>query len=431
MNYSTQNAKIETITEKALIAGMDAGSEIHYAGAFDWRGYEYSKKAFLFSNTEAGFVSLLKWMQNIANDNGKEEFMPGMEPAGHYWFDPGKFLQDNDIKPVLVNPYHVKQSKELDGNNPTKNDRKHPKVIAGLIKDGRFSYQYLPERIYAELRNASNLRFQTQEELTRVMNRISRWFSIYFPEYKDVYGNSDAKSGMMVLQQAPLPADIKVSGVDGVNKIWRDAKLRGAGMKRAQKLVEAAEHSIGSREGLTTARMEIKNLLADYERYSERMDELADLMDGLIREIPYEDKVLRIKGIGIKTISGFAAETGHIRRFDNPKQIQKLAGYALVEESSGKHQGESWISRRGRKHLRYLLFEALLSLASKNEEFKELHYYYTHREENPLKKNQPFAAVSCKFLRTAYKILTTGADYDGTKMMNDMKRPQKQMLQGA
>lgn len=143
--------------------------------------------------------------------------------------DLGKFLQDKGIKPVLVNPYHVKQSKELDDNNPSKNDRKDPKVIAGLIKDGRFTYPYLPEGVYAELSSASNLRFQTQEELTRILNRIARWFSIYFPEYKDVYGKSDSKSGLMILEQAPLPADIRALGVDGVNKIWREAKLWGVG----------------------------------------------------------------------------------------------------------------------------------------------------------------------------------------------------------
>lgn len=159
MNCNTQNAKIETIKEKTLVVGIDVGSETHYARAFDWRGYEYSKKAFPFSNTEAGFVSFLEWMQDIAKDNGKEELVPGMEPTGHYWFDLGKFLQDKGIKPVLVNPYHVKQSKELDDNNPSKNDRKDPKVIAGLIKDGRFIYPYLPEGVYAELRSASNLRF--------------------------------------------------------------------------------------------------------------------------------------------------------------------------------------------------------------------------------------------------------------------------------
>ena len=65
MNCNTQNAKIETIKEKTLVVGIDVGSETHYARAFDWRGYEYSKKAFSFSNTEAGFVSFLEWMQDI------------------------------------------------------------------------------------------------------------------------------------------------------------------------------------------------------------------------------------------------------------------------------------------------------------------------------------------------------------------------------
>ena len=37
------------------------------------------------------------------------------------------------MRPVPVNPHHVKKSKELDDNNPTKNDRKDPKDIAGLI----------------------------------------------------------------------------------------------------------------------------------------------------------------------------------------------------------------------------------------------------------------------------------------------------------
>ena len=45
------------------VVGIDVGSETHYARAFDWRGYEYSAKAFQFSNTEAGFASFLTWMQ--------------------------------------------------------------------------------------------------------------------------------------------------------------------------------------------------------------------------------------------------------------------------------------------------------------------------------------------------------------------------------
>lgn len=45
------------------------------------------------------------------------------------------YLAENDIKLVMVNPYHEKQSKEMDDNSQTKNDRKDPKVIAKLVTE--------------------------------------------------------------------------------------------------------------------------------------------------------------------------------------------------------------------------------------------------------------------------------------------------------
>jgi transposase len=423
MKSNTQNTKIEAVTENTLVVGIDVGSEFHYARAFDWRGIEYSKKPFKFSNTEPGFTEFKAWILHIQTAHGKDAVVPGMEPTGHYWFNLGKFLQEAGIRPVLVNTHHVKKSKELDDNNPTKNDRKDPKVIAGLINAGRYSYPYLPDGVYAELRTASNLRFQMQSELTRIQNRISRWFSIYFPEYKDVYGSLDAKSGMMILKTAPLPEDIMALGVEGVNKIWREAKLKAVGIKRAKTLVEAAEHSIGSREGSTAARLEIHMLLEDHESRAMRLQEIMTLIETLVKQIPMAEKLMEIKGVGIRTVSGFLAEVGDISRFDNPKQLQKLAGLAIKENSSGKHKGETTISKRGRKRLRYLLFEVAMSLVSKNAEFAELHRYYTTRANNPLKKMQSLMAVACKLIRIFYAMLTKEVDYDPQKMVSDIRRP--------
>ena len=280
------------------------------------------------------------------------------------------------MKPVLVNPHHVKKSKELDDNNPTKNDRKDPKVIAGLVKEGRYMIPYLPESVYADLRTASNMRFQIQSEITRIQNRISRWFNIYFSEYKTVYGKPDAVSGMMILKQAPIPEDILTLGVEGVNQIWRDAKMRAVGKKRAQILIEAARHSVGAKEGSMAARMEIRMLLEDYESRNNRLQDVMTLIEKLVNQIPMAEKLMDIKGVGIKTVSGFLAEVGDVSRFSNPKELQKLAGLALVENSSGKHKGQTTISRLGRKRLRYLLFEVAMSLVAKNQEFRELHNYY-------------------------------------------------------
>jgi transposase len=424
MDYNTQNKKIEAITEKTLVIGIDVGSETHFARAFDHRGIEYSKKPFKFSNDEAGFAELKTWILEHMKVHDKDKVMPGMEPTGHYWFNLGKFLQDNDMKPVLVNPHHVKKSKELDDNTQNKNDRKDPKVIAGLVREGRYMIPYLPDGVYADLRTASNMRFQVQSELTRTLNRISRWFSIYFPEYKTVYGNLDAASGMLVLKKAPLPEDILALGVDGINKIWRDAKMRAVGKKRAQTLVDAAEHSIGSKEGAISARMEMRMLIEDYESRKARLQEIMILVEELVAKIPMAEKLMEIKGVGLKTVSGFLAEVGDISRFKNPKELQKLAGLALVENSSGKHKGETTISRRGRKRLRYLLFEVAMSLVAKNYEFAELHHYYTTRKQNPLKKMQSLMVVAEKLIRVFYVILTKGVDYDPKKMTEDIKRPQ-------
>jgi transposase len=330
------------------------------------------------------------------------------------------------MKPVNVNPHHVKKSKELDDNSPNKNDRKDSKTIAAFVNEGRFYYPYMPVGIYAEIRSLSNLCFQTQEELTRIKNRLARWFSIYFPEYKDVYGDLKVVSGRMVLKATPLPEDIIKLGAEGVNRLWRDAKLSGTGMKQARALVSAAEHSIGSKEAPETARMELKNLLSDMDVHASRMEELLQRIEEKLKEIPHIDNLLAIKGIGMVTVSGFIAEVGDIGRFENPKQLQKLAGYAIVANDSGKHNGESCISYRGRKRLRYVLYEAAISLVGKNAEFREIHEYYRTRKANPLKKMQSVVAVACKSLRIFYAILTKGVQYDPGKLLGDIRRPQIQ-----
>ncbi len=98
MKYNTQNKKIASITEKTLIIGIDVGSQTHYARAFDWRNYEYSRKPFAFSNDESGFLAFKAWMDEIAERHHKGKVIPGMEPTGHYWFNLGAFLQEQGMR---------------------------------------------------------------------------------------------------------------------------------------------------------------------------------------------------------------------------------------------------------------------------------------------------------------------------------------------
>lgn len=88
-------------------------------------------------------------------------------------------------------------------------------------------------------------------------------------------------------RRLPLPEDIRKLGVEGVNRIWREAKLRGTGMKRAKTLVTAAEHSVGSKESPEVARIELKMLLHDIDVYASRVEELLSMLEAKLSEIPY------------------------------------------------------------------------------------------------------------------------------------------------
>ena len=69
-----------------------------------------------------------------------------------------------------------------------------------------------------------------------------------FPEYLTVYKKFDTTTGMMILEEAPLPAMVPALGVDNIVKIWREHKVRGKGasLNRAKTLVDAAHDSVGN-----------------------------------------------------------------------------------------------------------------------------------------------------------------------------------------
>ena len=144
-------------------------------------------------------------------------------------------------------------------------------------------------------------------------------------------------------------------------------------------------------------------------------------IEALLPEVPGSEELLKIKGIGIKAVAGCLAEVGNIRRFNSPKQIQKLAGLSLRENSSGKHKGETTISRRGRARLRGILFNATIPLLATNESFQSIHRHYTERKNNPLKRKQSVIAICCKLIRIFYAILRKGAVYDEQKMLKDIQ----------
>lgn len=67
----------------------------------------------------------------------------------------------------------------------------------------RYSFPYIPEGVYGELRIADKLKDDITKQIISIKNKIHRWLSIYFPEYEKIYSSIDTKSGFLILKETP------------------------------------------------------------------------------------------------------------------------------------------------------------------------------------------------------------------------------------
>jgi transposase len=196
--HSNQNERITQITSSTLIIGVDIAKFKHVARAQDFRGVEFGKPI-SFENSLEGFEFFVNWFRNIMSEHGCEDVVVGMEPTGQYWLNLAHYLREQTIFFGVVNPLHVKKSKELDDNSPTKNDIKDARVIAQLVKDGRYAIPNIPQGIYAELREAMKIREHLSTDLRVVQGRVHNWLDRYFPEFLTVFKDWECKSAIQCL----------------------------------------------------------------------------------------------------------------------------------------------------------------------------------------------------------------------------------------
>ncbi len=420
-----QNQRINRITENTLVVGADIAKKTHVARAIDYRGIELGKEC-VFHNDQEGLMKLALWMEKLGQEHQKTDVVLGIEPTGHYWFPLAAFLKGKDIKVVGVNPHHVNKTKDIEDNSQTKSDYKDAKVIADLVRNGKYTEPNLPTKEYADLRTLMNLREKVMVNLTQVKARVTGWFDRYFPEYPSVFKSWEGKASLMAMKQFPTPEDVISIGARGVLAHWKTEIKQGVGIKRAESLYAAATVSIGLTEGLEAARFELAVLLEQYELYSKQEEQIMAKAMQILEHIPGTQEMLSIPGIGVLTIAGFLAEVGDLEKYDHGQQIIRLAGLNLTENSSGKRKGRTGISKRGRSRLRCLLFRAMLPLVATNAEFKELHKHFTTRSDNPLKKKQSLIALCGKLVRILYTLGTQQKEYDPVAVLGPVRIAQLQ-----
>ncbi|EDL66430.1 IS110 family transposase [Bacillus sp. SG-1] len=418
MNSNT-NHKINQVSEDTMVIGIDIAKKKHFACAMDDRG-RILQKSFPFFQSGAGFDQLDKRIQSLQIQHQKSEVIVGFEPTGHYWMNLAAYLVGQRIRFVMVNPMHVNRTKELDDNLQTKNDQKDARVIASLIRDGRFNYTRTLEGVEAELRNGASLRSKIQEDLTAIKNRMVRWTDLYFPEFHHIF-KSFGKNACAVLEMTPLPIDLYRKSDEDLIYLYKSVEgLQCLSFSKIKKLKSMAKQSIGLTEGLEMARFEMGTLISQFKALSKQLETLSSRLNELAQQMTDYEFVLSVDGLGENTVVELLSETGSLSLYEHPRQLIKLAGLTLRENSSGQHKGQKKISKRGRRKLRAILFRVILPLIQHNIAFKSLYHYYTTRTVNPLKKKEAMVVLCGKLLKILHALCVKRMHFNASLMMRDL-----------
>lgn len=402
-NHSTQ--KLEAITFSTLVVGVDIAKHNQWARFVDCRGIEHDK-AIKFENNRNGFNEILTRIYQICKKEGFDKVVVGMEPTGHYWKAFANFmLKQAKIAVVLVNPYHTKTAKELDDNSQTKSDKKDALTIAKLVKDGRYFETYLPHDIYAELRGLTTTRNSMNKRKKSIINTITAVMDEYFPEFEKVFKHPfKGKAAMHLLKVCPTPKFVLELGEEGVLEEIKKVVKKTVGRKKAVELVETARESIGVDYGEYAARFKVQQLIEELELIIKQLDAVETEMSKALKKTEIAEYLLSIDGMGIVSLAMCLGKLGNPLRFEDARQMSRLAGYNLIEDSSGKNKSGTCISKRGRKNLRCVLYQIAITMVATNKKMRQLYDYLKTREQNPLKKMQALVVISKKILTLIFTL---------------------------
>ena len=419
-----RDIKLEAVTPNTLVVGVDIAKETQWARFVNYRGLELGK-ALKFRNNKNGFDSILASIKAICKNKRFDDVIVGMEPTGHYWKPLANYLLMHRTKVVLVNPYHTKRAKELDDNSQTKNDKKDALTIAKLVCDGRYYTVYMPQDIFAELRVLTNSRMSLMQRHNALKNTITAVMDEYFPEIVTVFKKPlKGKASMQILKSCPFPSLILELGVDGVLVEIKKAVKKTVGRKKAEQLVETAKTSIGVSYGIASAKLKLELMIEEIELLNRQLVQIEEAMDRALTATGFKETILSIPGIGVVTAASFLGEIGDPMRFENPRQISKMAGYNLVEDSSGKSKSGTVISKRGRKNLRSILYQMAMIMVAVNPEMKALYNYLKTRQKNPLKKKQALVVISKKIITVIYNLVKKQTEYKAELVLGEFRKNQ-------
>jgi len=389
-----------------LLVGIDVAKDEHYAFFGTATGKTLFRRL-VFENNLEGFRKLLVQAEAMKVQGGLKKVVFGMEPTANYHKPLGEHLIRCGRQVVLVSGVAAHENrKTLDGRWDS-NDSRDAANVADLVSQGKCMFYEFPVGALQDLRNLLSLkrRFKRVEHGYRVRIR-NHLVAKYFPELDRYYDQSPSTS-LAIVRWCLDPSEI--AGLEYKEFVQRvgSGQRRLSQENRLQAIWKMAVDSVGCEVG-PVVEFEAQVMVEGLKQIQEAIQAIEEKIHEACSQFPEYEFLLSIPGFGPDVSSKVLGAIGDPFRFQNGKQVLKMAGLDLNAKRSGKTSASAIpvISKKGKADLRYALYQAALIASIRNQGFI---VYYTHklrgREKEPGIKTKMRVKLAAKLLLIAWTLM--------------------------
>ena len=390
-----------------LIVGIDVAKDSHKAFFGTPRGKTLLKRL-VFKNDIEGFNRLFNFVEAVKAKHGLKKEVFGLEPTANYHKPLGEYLINCGQTVVLVSGTAVKRNRELLDGRWDKNDTKDSANIADLISQGKCLYYDYPCLPLRDLRNLLSLKRRLKKQEHGVKVRIrNHLLAQYFPEFDKYYGQSESM-GLSIVRWCLAPKIIAgLQYEEFVRLVVPGNRIRASQRERLRTIWEKAADSIGCEVGVAME-FEAKMMVESLKGLRDAIRVTKDKIKEECLYFPEYIYMQTIPGFGPDVSAKVLAAIGNPFRFDNGRQVLKLAGWDLSASRSGNKSETITpvISKKGKAELRYALYQAAHIASSRNQYFV---MYFTNklrgREREKGIKTKMKVKLAAKMLVIAWTLM--------------------------
>jgi transposase len=407
-------------SKNTLIVGIDIGKDTHHAFLGTPAGRTIYRRL-IFENSIYGFDRLLFLIQSQISDKQLTEVVIGVEPTSVYHKPLAEYLIGLGYGVVYVTNAAIKRNRAILDGRWDKNDTKDSANVADLVSRGRCHFYDLPDINLRDIRNLLSLRKRLKKQEHRLMTRIrNNLVAQYFPEFDRSWYRC-RQENLAIVRFCLSPQ--KIAGLS-FDDFCRMVIRRRRGIRQYDRLrhIHAlAPESIGCQAGSSVA-FEAQLLVDNLDRAREQIAEVEAQLDDICGSYKEYELLQTIPGFGAYVSAVVLGAIGYAQRFENAKQLLRLAGLDLNAIRSGKRSQSAVpvISKAGKAELRYALYQAAKVATSLTAEFKA---YFKRilkgREKEKGIKTKMRVKVSAKMLVIAWTLMKTQQPYKAGLLLID------------